>query len=294
MRRTHSLPRISVVTPSFNQAQYLEQTILSVLGQNYPNLEYIVIDGGSTDGSVDILRKYERDISYWVSEKDHGQAAAIQRGFSMATGEIFGWLNSDDYYLPEALSKVADAFGCNPAAEFVIGGYAAVRADGKLICKYYAFEQDFLSFLCVGQHAGQMACFWRKSAYVAVGGIDPNLQYCMDYDLMLRLARRKDPTIIDDCLACFRLHDAAKTAMILQAVEPRETREIRARYGYAELPAQTRDSVLHATTRKFRQNQRRGLIRDVYRDPGYFSRFLGVRVIDAIIPGIRKRFRRQS
>ncbi len=291
--RTHSLPRISIVTPSFNQARYLEQTILSVLRQNYPNLEYIVIDGGSTDGSVEMIRKYKREISFWVSEKDSGQAEAIHRGFAMATGEILGWLNSDDYYLPGTLFKVADAFSRNPTGEFVIGGYAVVRADGRLICKYYALKQDFLSFLCVGQYAGQMACFWRKSAYLAIGGIDQNLQYCLDYDLILRLSRRTDPIIIDDTLGCFRLHDAAKTTMILQAVEPRETKEIRVRYGYAELSEETRQSVLNATIRKFGQNQRRGLIRDVYRDPRYFLKYLGVRAIDAIIPGIRKRFRRQ-
>ena len=290
--RTRSLPRISIVTPSFNQAQYLEQTILSVLNQNYPNLEYVIIDGGSTDGRVEIIRKYEKDINYWVSEKDNGQAEAIHRGFSMTTGEILGWLNSDDYYLPGALFKVADAYRCNPKAELVIGGYAAVQADGKRICKYYAFKQDFLSFLCAGQYAGQMACFWKRSAYIAIGGIDLNLQYCLDYDLILRLSRRGEPIIIDNSLACFRLHDAAKTTIILQAIEPRETMEIRARYGYVELPVETRESVTKATIREFEQSQRRGLMRDMYRDPKYFVKFLGVRVIDAILPGIRKRFRR--
>jgi len=137
-----------------------------------------------------------------------------------------------------------------------------------------------------------MACFWRKSAYVAIGGIDRSLQYCLDYDLILRLSRRTEPIIVDGSLGCFRLHDAAKTTTILQAIEPRETKKIRARYGYAELPAETRESVVNTTIRKFRQNQRRGLVRDMYRDPGYLLKFLGVRVIDAIIPGIRKRFRR--
>src|SRR5260370_28877982 len=109
-----SFPRISIITPSFNQAEFVERTILSVLEQNYPNLEYIVVDGGSTDGSVDVIRRYQSRIAYWVSEKDRGQAHAINKGLQRATGDIIGYLNSDDYYLEGALARVADCFSREP------------------------------------------------------------------------------------------------------------------------------------------------------------------------------------
>src|SRR5882757_342896 len=114
-------PRISIITPSYNQAAYIEQTICSVLGQGYSNLEYIIIDGGSTDGSVDIIRKYENRLAYWVSEKDRGQTHAINKGLERATGEIIGYLNSDDYYLDGALAGIADVFGRHPDLDLLHG-----------------------------------------------------------------------------------------------------------------------------------------------------------------------------
>jgi glycosyltransferase involved in cell wall biosynthesis len=110
------LPKISIVTPSFNQGRFIEKTILSVIEQDYPNLEYIIIDGGSTDESVEIIKKYEKHLAYWVSEPDRGQSHAINKGFERATGEIFGWLNSDDWYHPGALKALAEAFAANPEA----------------------------------------------------------------------------------------------------------------------------------------------------------------------------------
>ena len=111
--------KISIVTPSYNQSQFLERTILSVLNQNYPNLEYLIIDGGSTDGSVEIIRKYEKYLAYWVSEKDNGQADAINRGFQKSTGKILAWLNSDDIYLPGTLLKVSETFNKNPEVDLI-------------------------------------------------------------------------------------------------------------------------------------------------------------------------------
>jgi glycosyltransferase involved in cell wall biosynthesis len=125
-------PKISIVTPSFNQGQYIEETILSVLSQNYPNLEYIIIDGGSTDDTVEIIKKYESRITYWVSEPDRGQSHAINKGLQKCTGEIFNWLNSDDWYMPGALFDVANAFRINSRAQFVSGYENHVEQSGMI------------------------------------------------------------------------------------------------------------------------------------------------------------------
>jgi len=127
------LPRITIVTPSFDQAKYLPETIESVLKQDYPNLEYIIIDGGSTDGSVDVIKRYERHLSYWVSEKDSGQSEAINKGFKKATGEFFNWINSDDVLFPGALHRIAEAFAKNPDADLIVGDHARSHADGRII-----------------------------------------------------------------------------------------------------------------------------------------------------------------
>src|SRR5688572_19422484 len=123
-----ALPRISFVTPSFNQAKFLEQTIRSVLDQNYPNLDYAVVDGGSTDGSVDIIKKYEHRLSWWVSEKDRGQSHALNKGFSKASGDVFGFINSDDYLYPGSLDAVARAW--NDGAEWIMGWVMMLEVDG--------------------------------------------------------------------------------------------------------------------------------------------------------------------
>src|ERR1051326_2842776 len=126
-----TLPRITVITPSFNQAEFLAQTITSVLGQKYPNIEYMVIDGGSTDGSVDIIRRYEKDLAYWVSEKDRGQTHAINKGLRRATGEIIAYLNSDDYYLPSAFDRVAAHFRAHPDVDLIHGRCRTVDVGGN-------------------------------------------------------------------------------------------------------------------------------------------------------------------
>lgn len=130
---SNELPKISIVTPSFNQGKYLEKTILSVLEQDYPNLEYIIIDGGSTDNSVEIIKKYEKHLAYWVSEPDRGQSHAINKGFGHATGEILGWLNSDDYYAPGAPQAIAEAFLANPDVGAIVGAGEFLFEDtGKI------------------------------------------------------------------------------------------------------------------------------------------------------------------
>lgn len=158
-----SLPKISIVTPSYNQAQFLEETILSVLKQDYPNLEYIIMDGGSTDGSVDIIRKYEDKLAYWVSKPDKGQADAIYRGFEKSTGEILGWINSDDYYLPGAFNAVGRFFQLKPTTKFLVGNVLIVDSKGKFIYHKYNFPASFKKLLYGG-------CRWITSLEPSGGG----------------------------------------------------------------------------------------------------------------------------
>lgn len=220
-------PRISVVTPSFNQAQYLEQTLRSVLEQGYPNLEYIVIDGGSTDASQTILERYAPRLSYWCSEPDQGQSDAIAKGFHRATGEILCWLNSDDLLLPGALHRVARYFQRRPQTEVVSGGAFVIDAAGLPSQTAYGsytlgVPSTFDRFRFFGQEGVfQQATFWRRSAYEAVGGIDPKFHFAMDLDLFTRLAARRRFGWLPRMLACFRLHEECKS-MRLQDVRTSE------------------------------------------------------------------------
>ncbi len=225
-----ALPKITVVTPSYNQARFLEQTILSVLNQGYPNLEYIIMDGGSTDGSVEIIRKYKDRLAYWVSEPDDGQADAIYRGFERSTGEILGWLNSDDYYLPGALWAVGEFFATHPSAEWVIGHSIQVDESGRLLCQRWCPRVTFNSLLYWKVGFEQPASFWRRGPFFAVGGFSREMQYCFDYDLFFRLARRSQPGRINVFLAATRLHAATKTNM-LREVKKLEDEMLFVRYG---------------------------------------------------------------
>ncbi len=146
LNKDPSWPKISIVTPSYNQAEFLERTILSVLNQNYPNLEYIIIDGGSTDGSVEIIKKYEKYLSYWVSEKDRGQAHALNKGFEKATGDLVGWQNSDDIYLPGAFRKVAEVYRNNPNYDVYFGNIYFIAEEDNIIrdLKFSPLRQELI------------------------------------------------------------------------------------------------------------------------------------------------------
>lgn len=207
------MPKICIVTPSYNQAQFLERTIVSVLNQNYPNLEYIIIDGGSTDGSVDIIRKYEKYIAYWVSEPDDGQADALNKGFDRSTGEILAWLNSDDMYLPGALFKVADTFQKHPDATLVYGDYIKIDAADR--CTALRRQPSFDYQVCLHAYciAMQPASFFRREAFFEVGGLNSTLYYTMDYDLILRLARYGRVLHLSEYVVAFRFHAMCKTVL---------------------------------------------------------------------------------
>lgn len=205
------LPKISIVTPSFNQAQYLEETIRSVLLQGYPNLEYIIVDGGSTDGSVEIIKKYEPWLAYWVSEKDSGQSQAINKGFAKSSGEIMAWINSDDYYAKNAFGSVAQAFLQNQTL-WVAGFTHKVNPSGDVI-KSGRRRKEKIENWYVGSPYPQQGIFWNRELWQKAGGLNEGLQYCFDYDLWLRFVQLQPFAVCVDChLANFRIHPHSKSS----------------------------------------------------------------------------------
>lgn len=207
-------PLISIATPSYNQGPFIEETIRSVLLQGYPCLEYIVIDGGSTDNSVDIIKKYDPWLSYWISERDKGQAHAINKGFSRATGDILAWINSDDYYYANVFRTIARIFGRYPKVGLVHGYEDYIDRCGHLIQKAYpAIKNARALTLYYGWPLLQLTCFWRKEAYLAVGELDETLHISFDYDLFLRIAYRFPSTYIPFCVGAFRRYPSQKSEM---------------------------------------------------------------------------------
>jgi glycosyltransferase involved in cell wall biosynthesis len=207
----NSLPKISIVTPSYNQAEFLECTILSVINQDYPNLEYIIVDGGSTDGSVDIIKKYEKYITYWVSEPDRGQSDAINKGFDKSSGDIVAWLNSDDVYLPGAIWKIVKIFQENKKASLVYGDYIKIDEYDK--CVALRRQPSFNYKICLYGYLTVMqpASFFKRKVFFDAGGIDVNFNYTMDFDIILKLARLGEVVHVRDYLAAFRLHKKSKS-----------------------------------------------------------------------------------
>ncbi len=200
---------VSIITPSFNQASYLEQTMTSVLNQDYPHIEYIVIDGASTDDSVEIIRKHESELTYWVSEKDNGQADAINKGFARATGDVIAWLNSDDYYLAGTISAAVKVFEEHPEIALVYGNMLAVDEHGKTF-NTLNYKQLTLEDLLCFQIIGQPAVFMRRSALAKTFGIDPAFHFLLDHSLWIQLAQHGKILHVDQTLAAARYHAAAK------------------------------------------------------------------------------------
>lgn len=204
-------PSLSVITPSYNQAEYLDRTIRSVLSQEYPRLEYLVMDGASTDGSVAILERYAADGKLrFVSQKDGGQSAAVNDGFARTTGDIIGWVNSDDLYAPGALRAVGEHFATHPDCEWLFGRCPIVDRDDKpfkgVITRYKEFWLRRYSYrrLVVENFISQPAVFFRRRLLERVGALDPDYHLAMDYHLWLRMGRVAEPAFLDRELAYFR------------------------------------------------------------------------------------------
>lgn len=202
-------PLVSIITPSYNQVKYLEATLNSVLRQDYPNLEYIVVDGGSDDGSLAIIKEYADEFSWWVSEQDQGQAAAINKGFHKATGDILAWLNSDDLYLPHVISKAVKVFEDNPQVGMIYGNAFSADGDGYLLneLRFENWETlDLLQFNMICQPA----VFMRKQVLENVGYLDTSYHFFLDHQLWIRIARESQLLHIPDYWAVSRYHPEAK------------------------------------------------------------------------------------
>lgn len=207
-------PRITVVTPSFNQVAYLERTIRSVLDQRYPNLEYIIIDGGSTDGSVEIIQRHASALAYWVSEPDAGQSDAINKGLRRATGDWVAWQNSDDIYYPGVFADLATAAARFPAAELVIGNLMLIdEHDGPLRDIIYV-KPTYRALLAEGMLLANQAAFWRRDLQDRVGLIDQSYLCSFDYEWFLRLTQHAQGVHVDRIWGALRLHGETKTSLL--------------------------------------------------------------------------------
>jgi glycosyltransferase involved in cell wall biosynthesis len=200
---------VSVVTPSYNQAEFIEQTMRSVLEQDYRELEYFVIDGGSTDGSVDIIRCYADRLAGWETEKDSGQAEAINKGMKRARGDIVAWLNSDDTFLPGAVAAAVEAFATHPHAVLVYGDTRAVDGENRILNISHYRQLSLEDLLCF-EIIGQPAVFMRRSAYEAAGGLDTSYHFMLDHQLWIKLAQQGEMVHVPQLWAAARYHPGAK------------------------------------------------------------------------------------
>lgn len=206
-------PRVSIITPSFNQANYIEATIQSVLKQDYPRIEYIVVDGGSTDGTVDIIRKYEDKIAWWVSGKDQGQTDAINKGFAHATGDILAWINSDDTYSqPNVITDAVDFLTTNPEVAMVYADCNFIDEQGNVIGKFASRQTDYGKLRRGYVHIPQQTMFFRARYWKELGPLDPSFYFAMDYDLWVRIAKHAQIKYLPGrTWANFRIHTSSKT-----------------------------------------------------------------------------------
>ena len=242
-----SRPTISIVTPSFNQAAFVESTMRSVIDQQYPALEYVVIDGGSTDGSVEVIEKYQSALAYWVAEPDHGHAHALNKGFARTTGDIMGWINSSDVHYPWTLATVAEIFSELPQVRWIMGIPTELGLSGgpRSVSPAYSNIYDILA----GDYRGiqQESVFWRRSLWEEAGGVlDESLRAAADFDLWLRFFRLAELYHVQTVLAGFRVHED-RLANAEVGLHARESARVQSAFVEASDPRARRRAVLVRT-----------------------------------------------
>lgn len=262
-------PLISIITPSYNQVAFIEYTIRSVLRQDYPRIEYIVIDGLSDDGSVDVISKYDSQIAYWVSEQDEGQSHAIQKGIEISKGEIICWINSDDLFFPGAIRKVVSHFKNNPQVEWLIGGACVIDRYNTIVKTGFGaltlgVRPSFKRLLYYHMDGiFQPAVFWKRRLYDKVGGIDPSLQFIMDRDLFIRFSREGKYGLLPEVVSAFRSYAENKSNTI-QHIREKECDLIAKKYASTNTPYPLRrmlyyryrlPSLCRKISLKYRQNK---------------------------------------
>jgi len=210
LKKNNRDPLVSIITPSYNQGEFIEETIQSVLSQDYAHIEFIVIDGGSTDNTVEILKKYDEAID-WVSEKDKGQTDAINKGFRKAKGDILGWINSDDTFQPGAIKKVVDYFKANPDMK-VVHGIGHYTDEKNRFLRPYSSDPHAKESLSQTLNMCQPAFFIMREVIDNVGPLNCNLHYCMDYEFIIRISRKYDIGFVDEHLANLRLYRGNKSS----------------------------------------------------------------------------------
>jgi glycosyltransferase involved in cell wall biosynthesis len=208
----NSKPLVSIITPSFNQGKFLEETILSVLNQDYENIEYIIVDGDSSDNTLEIIKKYQSRLAWWISEPDKGQTEAINKGFNRANGQILAWLNSDDVYQPGAVREAVDYLLEHPQVGMVYGDLDFIDENGKVIGKFNAAQTDLPKLRRGFVHIPQPSAFFRADLWKKIGPLDASFFFAMDYDLWTRLASVSELKYLPGkSWAKFRLHSDGKT-----------------------------------------------------------------------------------
>jgi glycosyltransferase involved in cell wall biosynthesis len=206
-------PLVSIIMPSYNQGQFIEASIRSVLEQDYPKIEFIIVDGGSKDESVEIIQKYQDRLAWWVSEKDQGQTDALDKGFAHASGEVLAWLNSDDTYFPGTIREAVAFLKDHPQVGMVYAGARLIDDQGKTIGQFAARQTDYHSMLRGSVHIPQATTFFRADLWRQVGPLDISLYYAFDYDLWVKLARVSEIRYLPRQWASFRIHSQGKTIM---------------------------------------------------------------------------------
>ena len=270
MADNRPLPRISIVTPSYNQADYLPDTMQSVLGQNYPNLEYIVMDGGSTDGSREIIEAHADQLAYWQSEKDGGQAAAIAAGMARTTGEIMAYLNSDDVLAPGSLEFVADYFAKHPHVD-AIYSHRVFIDERNVVLRYWYLPPHSNKLIERWDYIPQETCFWRRSAWEKAGNIDASYRFAMDYEFFVRMMRKGSKFVrVPRFLGAFREHSSSKTTTQFDTIGREEVGRVYKEYKIGFMPTWLRMGVsyhIQKKSREFADSQR--LLPGAWRGTGY-------------------------